>query len=134
MARVIVTVGKVKTAVARAVIKKGTGRVIINKRPLEIYEPEYLKMLIEEPLLLAGEDKIKNVDIIVNVRGGGIVGQARAARISIARALVEWYKDEKLKEKFLEYDRYLLIYDPRQREPKKFLGPRARARKQTSYR
>jgi small subunit ribosomal protein S9 len=75
-----------------------------------------LKLMIKEPLILAGEIG-KNLDIDVNVRGGGVFGQASAARQAIARALVEY--DNTLKEKFLDYDRTLLITDFRRTEPHK---------------
>ena len=87
-----------------------------------------------EPLTLAGEDLLKDVDIEVKVSGGGFMGQAEAARTAIARALVKWYKDARLQRIFTEFDRTLLTGDPRRKEPKKFGGPGARARFQKSYR
>ena len=62
------------------------------------------------------------------------MGQAEAARTAIAKGLVEFFKDEDLKRKFLEYDRSLLIPDVRRKEPKKPLGRGARKKRQTSYR
>jgi small subunit ribosomal protein S9 len=112
----IQTIGKRKKAIARAVAKTGEGIVLVNKKSLEIFEPEMLKLMIKEPLILAGEIG-KNLDIDVNVRGGGVFGQASAARQAIARALVEY--DNTLKEKFLDYDRTLLITDFRRTEPHK---------------
>jgi small subunit ribosomal protein S9 len=113
---IIQTIGKRKKAIARAVAKIGEGIVLVNKKSLEIFEPEMLKLMIKEPLILAGEIG-KNLDIDVNVRGGGVFGQASAARQAIARALVEY--DNTLKEKFLDYDRTLLITDFRRTEPHK---------------
>lgn len=132
--KVLVVSGKRKTAIARAVIRPGKGRIRINNMPLEIYEPEVARLKILEPLLEAGEDVWKNLDIDVNVRGGGFMGQAEAARIAIARGLVKWTKSLSLKTAFLRFDRTLLAGDPRRKEPKKFGGPGARARDQTSYR
>jgi len=132
--KVILTSGKRKTAIARAVVRDGRGRVTINNRPAEIVSPELAKMKILEPLLLAGDDKTKKVDISVDVYGGGFMSQAEAARISIARGLVRWYKDAKLKKSLMDYDRTMLVGDARRSEPKKFGGHGARARKQKSYR
>jgi len=134
MVKILVTSGKRKTAIARATFKPGKGRVLINKKPIELYEPEIARWKIMEPLLLAGSERVNKIDIEVIVRGGGFMGQADAARMAIARGLVEWFKDEKLKEIFLEYDRSMLAGDPRRTEPKKFGGPSARRRFQKSYR
>ena len=131
--RIVITSGKRKTAIAKAVIRPGIGRVRINKIPLEIYQPELAKMTIMEPLIIA-KDLAKQVDIDVTVRGGGFMGQAEAARTAIARGLVEWSGDEELKKAYLEYDRYLLVNDVRRKEPKKQGGRGARKRRQTSYR
>ncbi|WP_290901231.1 30S ribosomal protein S9 [Ferroglobus sp.] len=131
--KVIVTSGKRKTAIARATIKPGKGRVRINKIPVEIYQPEMARMKIMEPLLIAKE-LAKQVDIDVKVEGGGFMGQAEAARTAIARALLEFSQDPELKRAFLEYDRTLLVNDTRRKEPKKQGGRGARKRRQTSYR
>ncbi|RLE55744.1 MAG: 30S ribosomal protein S9 [Candidatus Methanomethylicota archaeon] len=133
MVKVLVTSGKRKTAIARATFRPGRGRVLINKVPIELYQPEIARWKIMEPLLLAG-DRVKKVDIEVSVRGGGFMGQADAARMAIARGLVAWFKDEELKKVFLDYDRSMLAGDPRRTEPKKFGGPSARRRFQKSYR
>ena len=116
--RIVLTTGKRKTAVARARIKEGNGRIIINEIPLELWEPEYARIRIREPLLLADELAHK-IDVKVNVRGGGISSQAEAIRQAIAKGLVEFFKDENLKKTFLEFDRNLLVYDPRRCEPHK---------------
>ncbi|MCC5994203.1 MAG: 30S ribosomal protein S9 [Candidatus Aenigmarchaeota archaeon] len=114
--KTILEVGKRRLAIARAVIKEGTGKVFINSRPLDLWGTPVLRLWVKEPLILAG-DLAKVVDIHVNVRSGGIVGQAEAVRQAIAKALVKYSKDKKLKQKFLEYDRNLLVYDPRRNEP-----------------
>ncbi len=131
--RVVITSGKRKTAIAKAVVRDGVGRVRINKIPLEIYQPEMARLTIMEPLVIA-KDLAKKVDIDVTVRGGGVMGQAEAVRTAIARGLVEWSGDEELKRVYLEYDRYLLVNDVRRKEPKKQGGRGARKRRQTSYR
>ncbi|MBS7604719.1 MAG: 30S ribosomal protein S9 [Candidatus Bathyarchaeia archaeon] len=132
--KVLVVSGKRKTAIARAVIRPGRGRIRINNIPLEIYEPEVARLKIFEPLLESGESVWKDLDIDVKVRGGGFMGQAEAARMAIARALVKWTKSSALKSAFLRFDRSLLAGDPRRKEPKKYGGPGARAQDQTSYR
>ncbi|MFQ6075088.1 MAG: 30S ribosomal protein S9 [Candidatus Bathyarchaeia archaeon] len=131
--RVLLTSGKRKTAIARATVKPGRGRIRINNIPIEVYTPEMAREKIEEPLLLAG-DSWKELDINVRVQGGGFMGQADAARMAIARALVEWSGSSALRDKYLDYDRSMLAGDPRRKEPKKFGGPGARRRKQKSYR
>jgi small subunit ribosomal protein S9 len=133
MVKVVNTSGKRKTAVARATVKKGMGRIRINKKPVEIYTPELARLKIMEPLTLAGE-KIKNVDININVEGGGVMGQADAVRTAIARGIVDFYNDATLKNTFLSYDRSLLVNDPRRKEPKHPLGRGARKKRQKSYR
>lgn len=132
-AKVVNESGKRKTAVARATIKKGKGRVRINKKPLEIHEPELARLKITEPLMLAG-DRAGALDIDVNVEGGGIMGQADAVRTAIARGLIQFIDDDELKEIYLAYDRTLLVSDPRRKLPKKPLGRGARAKRQKSYR
>ncbi|RLF01765.1 MAG: 30S ribosomal protein S9 [Thermoprotei archaeon] len=134
--KVIQTAGKRKTAIARATIREGKGRIRINHKPVEIIEPEIARFTIMEPLVLAGEEIVGKVDIDVKVEGGGFMGQAEAARVAIARALVEWTNDMNLKEKFMKYDRTMLVGDSRRTEPHKpnrsTKGPRAK--RQKSYR
>ena len=132
--RIVLTSGKRKTAVARATTKAGKGRIRINSIPLEIFPSELARMKIQEPLLLAGEEVTKQIDIIINVKGGGIIGQADAARTALGRALVKWTNDPSLRSKFLHYDRSILVADSRRKEQKKAGGPGARAKYQKSYR
>lgn len=133
MADIINTSGKRKTAVARAVVKEGVGKVTINKIPLTIYSPELAKLKIMEPLGLIPE-KAKLVDISVNVRGGGVMGQAEAARTAISRGLVDYFNDAELETLFKDYDRTLMINDVRRKLPKNPLGRGARKKRQKSYR
>jgi small subunit ribosomal protein S9 len=131
-----VIVGKRKMAVARAYVKEGKGRIRINKFSIDVYQPETIKMKILEPVVLAGEDKIKNVDIEVNVKGGGIMAQAEAIRQAIAKAILKISKSEALRKKFVEYDRSMIAFDPRRNEPSKPSRSRKgpRRKRQTSYR
>ena len=116
--KVVVTIGKRKSSVARAKIKAGSGKITINSIPLEIWGTELARMRVMEPLILAG-DASKKVDIEVNVKGGGTTGQSDAVRMAIATALVEFLNDQELKRKFLDYDRNLLVADARRPEPRK---------------
>jgi|SRR3989344_8769454 len=126
--------GKRKKAIASALIKEGTGTIKINSRPIEEHTPDLAKQKIMEPLVIAGE-RTGKVDIKVNVRGGGAIGQAEAARLAIAKALVAFTKDKKLEKEFLDYDRQLLVADVRQRETRKpNTAGKARAKVQKSYR
>jgi len=131
--RAILATGKRKTAIATAVIKPGKGRVTINEFPLESYGSEIARTKIHEPLLVLG-DRSKTVDIAVHVNGGGIMGQAEAARTAIARGISEWARSAEVRRTLVRYDRSMLAGDPRRSEPKKFGGPGARRRKQKSYR
>jgi small subunit ribosomal protein S9 len=132
--KVLVVSGKRKTAVARAVVRPGVGRVRINMVPVEIFEPEIAREKIMEPLLQAGEDVWKQLDMDVKTSGGGYMGQAEAARMAVANALLKWTKSSHLRTVFTEYDRTMIAGDSRSKEPKKFGGPGARAREQKSYR
>ena len=127
------TSGKRQTAIARASVKEGSGKVTINKIPIELYTPELARLKIQEPLGLAG-DKASKVDISVTVQGGGVMGQATAVRTAIARGLCEFYKDDELEAAYRAYDRSLIINDDRRKLPKNPMGPGARAKKQKSYR
>lgn len=134
MVKVVNSSGKHKTATARATVKKGSGKIRINKTPLEIFTPELSRLKISEPLIIAGAEVASGFDIDVDVRGGGIIGQANAVRTAIARGIVEWTNDTVLRDNFAAYDRSLLVSDSRHKEPKNFGGPGARAKYQKSYR
>ncbi len=131
--KIVNSSGKRKTAIARATLSEGKGRIRINKKPIEIIEPELVRLKMSEPLVFA-PDVVKSVDIDVNVHGGGIFGQAGAVRTAIARALVGWTNDTALRDALISYDRSLLVNDTRYMEPKKFGGRGARKRRQKSYR
>jgi len=129
--------GKRKTAIARATIKEGKGRIIINSIPLEIYQPEISRLRIQETLMLASDlVDLNKLDISVNVHGGGVLGQADAIRSSIARGLVEFTDSEDLLNRYLAHDRTIIAGDHRQTEPHKpsqsSKGPRHK--RQKSYR
>lgn len=127
------TSGKKKTAIARATVSEGEGRVRINAQPVELVEPETAKLKLLEPFRIVDEVR-ENVDVDVTVEGGGVMGQADAARTAIARGLVQHTGDAELRDAYMDFDRSLLVNDVRQSESKKWGGPGARARYQKSYR
>jgi len=131
--KVIVASGKRKSAVARVSITKGKGIVRINGVPVEMHQPNLARVMIMEPLTLAGE-KSSKVNINLNVQGGGVMGQAMASRTAIAKGLVQFLEDSELQTLFVKYDRSLLVSDPRRKLPKNPQGRGARKKHQKSYR
>jgi len=130
----IVVSGKRKTAIAKASIKAGSGKIIVNKRPYENL-PFFRKLLIQEPIEIARQTLGNfNFDIDVKVIGGGQKGQIEAARLAIAKSLVAFTKSIELKKAFLAYDRNLLIADVRRKEAYKPGDSKARSKRQKSYR
>jgi small subunit ribosomal protein S9 len=131
--KIINTSGKRKTAVARATVTKGKGRVRINKVPLEVFTPEMARLKILEAIIPL-KDRINKVDVKVSVNGGGTMGQASAVRTAIARGFVRYFDDPSLEDTYKHLDRSLLVNDPRRKEPKHQLGRGARKKRQKSYR
>lgn len=125
--------GKRKEAVARASVRKGKGAVRINSVSLSGIDNRYVRDIISEPLRMAPE-VASQCDISVSVYGGGQMGQAQAAKVAIARALAAFSGGDELKRRFVERDRFMFSEDFRRVEPKKYKGPKARARFQKSYR
>jgi small subunit ribosomal protein S9 len=128
------TSGKKKTAIARATIREGEGRVRVDSQPVELVDPELAQLKMLEPFRIADDELRERVDVDITVEGGGVMGQADAARTAIARGLVDHTNDAELRDAFMEFDRSLLVNDVRQSESKKWGGPGARARYQKSYR
>eukprot|EP00178_Gracilaria_changii_P005821 TRINITY_DN1990_c1_g2_i1.p1 TRINITY_DN1990_c1_g2~~TRINITY_DN1990_c1_g2_i1.p1 ORF type:complete len:146 (-),score=10.75 TRINITY_DN1990_c1_g2_i1:34-471(-) len=133
--------GRKKNAVAVAAVKTGKGVLRVNGSPIELLEPQALRVKVLEPVLLLGLKRFQNLDIRVRVRGGGYVAQIYAIRQAISKGVVAYYQKyvnetekREVKELLLQYDRTLLVADPRRCEPKKYGGPGARARYQKSYR
>jgi small subunit ribosomal protein S9 len=126
--------GKRKAAVARALVQNGTGKVTFNGKNISTLQM-FDKLKLEEPLRIA--EQIfgnKEFDCILTVKGGGSQGQIDAARLALAKGLVDYSKSDELKEAFLDYDRNLLVADARRKETRKPGDSRARAKRQTSYR
>ncbi|MEM5811635.1 MAG: 30S ribosomal protein S9 [Candidatus Aenigmatarchaeota archaeon] len=112
----MIFVGKRRRAIARLKIEEGgSGKIIVNSKSLEDYfRNNYLITFIKEPLHLS-DNLYEKFDFYVNVKGGGIVGQAEAVRQAIARALA--YKSKELEKFFSSYDTHLLTFDSRRNEP-----------------
>ena len=128
--------GKRKTAKARATVKEGgEGTLRINSRPLKTWDKTPAKR-IKEPLTIAGENIVEDLEIEVNVEGGGIQSQAEAIRMAIARALVDHTESDELEREFREYDRNMIVEDPRRTETRKpsQSSKGARHKQQKSYR
>jgi len=122
-------VGRRKEAVARVRLLPGDGKFVVNKKPLlDFFKREILQMIIEQPLNLT--ETLGKYDIFVNVRGGGLSGQAGAVRMGIARALLRVDQDYRPTLKSAG----LLTRDPRMKERKKYGQPGARKRFQFSKR
>ena len=122
-------VGKRKTSVARVWVKPGNGTIVINNKPIEVYMTKESGIgLIKQPLELT--ENIGKYDIIANVRGGGVLGQAGAIRHGISRALITISPDNRIILKKAD----LLTRDPRMKERKKYGQAAARARYQYSKR
>ena len=132
----IITSGKRKTAVARAILRGGSGKVSLNNKNYENLQL-FDKLKIEEPIKIAkeilGEDKIK-FNVNIKIKGGGEKSQVEAARLALARAIIQFTQSKELKESYLKYDRNLLVADIRQKEAYKPGDSKARAKRQTSYR
>lgn len=123
------TVGRRKTSVARVYLRPGKGKVQINKRELTDYFPlEWRRRAISSPFEVTGTSG--QWDLVVNVKGGGLTGQAEAIRMGIARALVDVDEEHR---KALR-DAGFLTRDPRMVERKKYGQPKARKRFQFSKR
>lgn len=127
--RPTLAVGRRKSSIARVLLRPGAGVLTVNGRPFAAYFPRLLhQKLIQEPLEVTGTQG--RFDMRVNVRGGGLSGQAGAVRLGVARALVVF--DEELRGPLRE--RGLLTRDPRTVERKKPGRPKARKRFQFSKR
>jgi|TARA_B110000263_G_scaffold161856_1_gene140747 small subunit ribosomal protein S9 len=139
-AKIVQMSGKRKTAVARATVRKGAGRVRVNHKPIHIMEPALARRKALEPVQIAeAMNRLSDVDVVVDVQGGGQMGQVDAIRTAIARGLVHYNGgaegiDEELRDEFLRFDRSLLVNDPRRKEPKHQMGRGARKKWQKSYR
>ncbi|MCD0504204.1 30S ribosomal protein S9 [Bordetella petrii] len=121
--------GRRKTSVARVFIKKGSGKIVVNGKPVdEFFARETGRMIVRQPLELTGH--LESFDIKVNVHGGGETGQAGAVRHGITRALIDY--DADLKSALSQAG--FVTRDAREVERKKVGFRKARRRKQFSKR
>ena len=129
MVEEIITTGRRKTAVASVRLRKGTGKIDINGRTFE----EYFPLEIQRRTVLLPFEKVqgnKGYDMIIRVKGGGVEGQVIAARLGVARALLE--ENDGLHHDFKE--KGFLTRDSRKKERKKYGHAKARKRFQFSKR
>ena len=126
--------GKRKTAIAKATIKKGVGKIFINRKPYENLD-FFRKLSIKEPIEITKNVLGKfNFDVNINIKGGGSGSQIVAARLALARALVLFTKSDELKKAFIRYDKNLLVADTRRKEANKPGDSKARKKRQKSFR
>lgn len=126
----LIKVGRRKRAVARVIMKPGSGEFIVNKKELNVFFPvDLLQLKVNEPFEILGISA-SEFDIIANVNGGGITGQAEAIRLGISRALVDMNEENRPPLKRAG----LLTRDSRKVERKKFGLKKARKSEQFSKR
>jgi len=141
MVKSVQVFGRKKTATAVAYTKEGNGMIKVNGVPIDLIQPATLRYKVLEPVLLLGKKRFEGVDVRIRCRGGGATARVYAIRQALSKSLVAYYQkfvDEtskkEIKDILLNYDKSMLVADPRRCEPKKFGGPGARARYQKSYR
>ena len=121
--------GRRKTSVARVFLRPGKGEIKVNNRSFENYFPtESSRAMVRQPL--AATETVDKFDLLILADGGGVAGQAGAARLGIARALVEFNAELRSRLKKLGF----LTRDPRAHERKKYGQKGARKRFQFSKR
>ena len=126
--------GRRKTAVAKLRMKDGTGNIFYNGMPhteLNLFH----KLALSEPVRIYEQvlGELKN-DLYITTMGGGREGQIQAARLAIAKALVQLSGSDVLKKYYISYDRNMLVQDSRRKEARKPGDSKARAKRQKSYR
>lgn len=115
------TLGRRKTSVARLILKPGTGLININGKKIEDYFPSDIsRIIVNQPFVVT--EQVGSYDLDINVKGGGITGQAEAIRLAISRALTEINEESK---PALKKDNFL-TRDSRMVERKKFGKKKAR--------
>ena len=130
----IVTSGKRKSAIARAVLVEGSGKIMINNKDYTTMQI-FNKLRIEEPIRISENVLGKiNFDASINVIGGGEKSQIEAARLALAKAIIKFTNSEELAKAFLDYDRNLLVADVRRKEIYKPGDSKARKKRQSSKR
>lgn len=134
MSTKIVTSGKRKRAVAKAILTEGSGKITFNNKDYQTLQM-FDKLRISEPIRIAEKVLGKaNFDVKLTARGGGEKGQIDAARLALAKAISQFANSKNLTQTFLAYDRNLLVADIRRKEPNKPGDSKARAKRQSSKR
>ncbi len=130
----IIASGKRKRAVARAILVKGSGKIIINNKDyttLNLFD----KLSIQEVVKITEKVLGKiDFDATITVKGGGDKGQIEAARLALSKAIVKFSDSEELSKTFLAFDRNLLVADVRRKEVYKPGDSKARSKRQSSKR
>jgi small subunit ribosomal protein S9 len=134
MNNMIVTSGKRKQAIARAMIKEGTGKITIRKKDYKFLH-FFDRLRMEEPIKIytAVIGKL-NLDAEISIMGGGEKSQIEAARLALAKGMVKFSNSKELTKAFQNYDRNLLVADVRRKEAYKPGDSKARRHRQSSYR
>lgn len=126
--------GKRKTAVAKAVVTSGNGKVLYNKKDyknLNMFD----RLHLEEPIKIAEAILGKLLfDVEITVRGGGEKSQVEAGRLAMAKGIIEFTQNKELEKAYFNYDRNLLVADVRRKEAYKPGDSKARKKRQTSFR
>jgi small subunit ribosomal protein S9 len=127
--------GKRKTAIAKVRVKAGSGKVFYNNLS-HIELGLFHKLALSEPIRIYELELGDNLkyDLFIKTKGGGKEGQIQAARLALARALLEITGSDVLKKAYLRYDRNIIVQDPRRKEACKPGDSKARARRQKSFR
>lgn len=134
MVNLVMVSGKRKRAIAKVKLKEGKGRVLYNGMPYESLSNLHM-LALAEPIRIAENVLGKfNFDIEIRTNGGGKEGQIQAARLGIAKAIIKFTNDMKLREEYINYDRHLLVADTRRKEAYKPDDSKARAKRQSSKR
>jgi ribosomal protein S9 len=134
----IISSGKRKTAIAKAVLLPSLDKREITLNNKDINSIYYLdKLKLEEPLKIAekilGKDKT-NFKVNISVFGGGEKSQISAARLALAKVIIQSTQSQELRKAFFDYDKHLLVADVRRKEAYKPGDSKARRKRQKSYR
>lgn len=130
----VISSGKRKRAVARAVLIDGSGKITLNKIGYE-HLSLFDRLKLQEPMRIAEHVLGKiNFDAQITARGGGRKGQIESARLALAKGIIDFSGSEKLREAYLEYDRSMVVADVRRKEAYKPGDSKARSKRQKSFR
>lgn len=127
--------GKRKTAIAKLQVIDGSGKIFFNKLPVSELTL-FHKLALQEPIRIYQAelgDSLSN-DFHISTSGGGKEGQIQAARLAIAKALLQITGSDTLKKAFIKYDRNMIVPDSRRKETRKPGDSKARAMRQKSFR